>query len=111
MHKYGARRTEVDGITFASAAEARRYSELKLLERAGEIFDLALQPRFTLQPAFKHGGKHYRAIDYVGDFSYREKDSPQLIVEDVKGFPTPVFRLKEKLFLFHYPDIELRITP
>ena len=47
--KYGAIRTTVDGVTFASKAEARRYAELKLLEQAGEIKGLELQPKFDIE--------------------------------------------------------------
>jgi dsDNA-binding SOS-regulon protein len=66
MSKYGAVRTEVDGISFASKKEARRYSELKLLERAGEIADLQLQPRFPLTV------NGVRVCTYVADFQYRD---------------------------------------
>ena len=50
--------------------ESRRYKELKLLERAGEISNLKLQPRFLLQDSFKKNGKTYRKIEYVADFMY-----------------------------------------
>ena len=55
MNKYHAIKTTVDGITFDSRAEARRYRELKLLERAGVIENLVLQPKFELQPKYKIG--------------------------------------------------------
>lgn len=96
MSKYGAVRTEVDGITFASKREARRYSELKLLERAGEIADLELQPRY---PLVVNGVK---VCTYVGDFLYRPTFRgavmAQPVVEDAKGFKTPEYKLKAKLF-------------
>ena len=50
-HKYNAIPTTVDGIRFASKREARRYLELKLLQKAGHISDLELQPRFRLMSA------------------------------------------------------------
>lgn len=96
MSKYGAVRTEVDGISFASRKEARRYSELKLLERAGEIADLKLQPRY---PLVVNGVK---VCTYVADFSYhptfRGAVMAQATVEDAKGFKTPEYKLKAKLF-------------
>lgn len=93
MSKYGAVRTEVDGITFASKKEARRYSELRLLERAGEIGALTLQPRYPL----KVNGK--LVCTYVADFEYYPADSGKpRIVEDAKGVRTPVFAIKAKLF-------------
>ena len=105
--KYNARRTLYDGIWFASKREAARYAELNLLERAGEISDLKLQPSFELQPAFVHNGKRERAIRYVADFEYIEKGVR--IVEDVKGVGTPVFKLKRKMMLFVH-GIEIRVT-
>ncbi|WP_416330384.1 DUF1064 domain-containing protein, partial [[Clostridium] innocuum] len=48
--KYGAVKTEVDGIMFDSKREASRYQELRLLEQAGEITNLRLQVPFELIP-------------------------------------------------------------
>jgi hypothetical protein len=95
-------RTEVDGISFASKAEAKRYQELKLLEKAGEIMDLRLQPRYDV-----HFGDH-KICTYVGDFEYYRKLSEkieagqaiskwQYVLEDVKGMATQTYRLKKKL--------------
>lgn len=106
--KYNARPTEIDGQRFDSQAEARRYEELRLLQRAGVIHDLVIHPRFELQPAFETDGKRHRAIYYEGDFQYREDG--RLVVEDVKGVETVLFKLKVKLFLYKYPKVELRIT-
>ena len=57
-NKYNATKTTVDDIKFDSIGESRRYSELKLLERAGAISELELQPRFELQPSFKKNGRN-----------------------------------------------------
>lgn len=108
-NKYNATKTEIDGYLFDSRAEARRYQELKLLERVGEIQDLQLQPRFVLQDKFQnpeHGA--IRAIQYKADFKYIEKG--ETIIEDVKGMETPVFKIKRKLFLKRYPELRFRIT-
>src|SRR5690606_18088184 len=109
-NKYGNRKVEMDGVVFDSLAERNRYVELKLLLAAGAISDLELQPRFELQPSFKRGRKTVRRIEYVADFAYTENG--QRVVEDVKSPATltTVFRLKEKLFLFRYADLELRIV-
>jgi hypothetical protein len=87
--KYGNRKTTVDGITFHSAREARRYGELKLLEKAGKIEQLELQPRFKL---LVNGCP---ICTYVGDFFYYERGQP--VVEDAKGFRTREYKLKKKL--------------
>jgi hypothetical protein len=110
MSKYNARVTYVDGIRFASKAEARRYTELKLLERAGEITGLKLQPKFEIHPAFRLRGKRHQAVHYIGDFEYYQKGGFERIVEDVKGHPTDLFKLKAKMFMCRYPHIELRIV-
>ena len=90
MSKYNAVRTVVDGITFASKAEARRYGELKLAQAAGEIYGLALQPKF---PLVVNGVK---VATYIADFEYFT-DGARRVIEDVKGVRTPVYRLKKKL--------------
>ena len=106
-HKYHAVATVIDGIRFASKAEARRYAELKLLEKAGKIAGLRCQPKYEIHPAFRVRGEKHRAIHYVGDFEYIENGV--CIVEDVKGVETPLFKLKAKMFICRYPHIELRI--
>jgi hypothetical protein len=93
--KYRAVKTVVDGVTFASKAEARRYQELRLLQRAKKITRLECQPEF---PIAVNGVK---VAKYVADFRYDtvpwDYEPVETIVEDVKGMPTPVYRLKKKL--------------
>lgn len=105
--KYHNRKTIVDGIKFDSRLEARRYQELRLLERAGQITDLKLQPEYELQPAFKKNGKAYRRIAYKADFSYFSVMEGKVIVEDTKGYVTKEYSLKKKLFEYHYPDLTI----
>lgn len=107
MNKYRNKKVIADGEEFDSKKEGNRYKELRLLERAGEISNLELQPRFLLQDKFKKNGKTYRKIEYVADFKYIENGKK--IVEDVKGIQTDVFKLKHKIFEKVYPDLELRI--
>lgn len=108
--KYGAIKTEIDGITFASRAEARRYMDLKLLERAGKISNLQTQPKFPLIITGTKIGT------YIADFSYIDltQKGPQgqsgcTITEDVKSKPTrtPVYRLKMKLMAVLYPGVKI----
>jgi hypothetical protein len=87
----------VDGITFASKAEARRYMELKDLERRGYIGNLELQPRY---PLIVNGVK---CADFVADFRYRSLGvGPREVVEDVKGMDLPMGRLKRKMVKAQY---------
>jgi hypothetical protein len=96
-HKYGAVKTEVDGIVFASKKEAKRYQELKLLEKAGEIHSLKTQPAFDLNVV---GGFVKDIVTnvgrYVADFDYFDVRADTRVVEDVKGFKTPLYRWKKK---------------
>ena len=107
MNKYKNKKTQVDMYVFDSIAESRRYKELALLEKAGEIENLQLQPKFLLQESFKKNGKTYRKIEYIADFMYEEKG--KVIIEDVKVMETKEFKIKRKLFEYKYPDLELKL--
>jgi hypothetical protein len=97
-HKYGAVRTEVDNIRFSSKAEAKRYGELKLLEKAGLIRGLQTQVAIPLD-TFTNTGR-VRVGVYVADFRYQriipDGGEWELVTEDVKGFRTPLYRWKKK---------------
>jgi hypothetical protein len=103
MSKYRARRTTVDGITFDSAGEARRYQELKLMERAGVIGNLKRQVIFNLNV----NGIHI--CEYRADFVYEDHEWMAVTVEDFKGFRTAEYRLKRKLMAACH-GIEIRET-
>lgn len=107
MNKYRNKKVIVEDYVFDSIQESRRYKELKLLLRAGQISNLELQPHFLLQDSFKKNGKTYRKIEYIADFKYIENG--KTIVEDVKGLQTDVFKIKHKLFEKKYPELELKI--
>lgn len=102
MNKYRNKKTTINGITFDSRLEGKRYKELKLLERANLIEEL------TLQPSFKKNGKTIRAITYKADFSYIDKEKNCLIVEDTKGMKTRDYLIKKKLFEYKFPDLTIR---
>ena len=99
MNKYYNKKTTIDGITFDSKIEAKRYKELKLMEQAGLIKDLVLQPQYELLKGFKRRGKIYRKITYIADFAYFDNEKNRKVIEDVKGFETKDFKLKLKYFL------------
>ena len=110
MTKYGAKKTTIDGITFASKLEATRFQQLRLLEKAGEITALVLQPEFQILRGFINPdtGEKIRSRFYVGDFQYIENGTNKMIVEDTKGVETDVFRLKWDLVRSMYPQFEFR---
>lgn len=109
--KFGNVKVKIDGHNFDSKKEAKRYGELLLLEAAGEIGRLELQPKYVLQDAFYHRGAPHRAITYTADFSYWEKG--QKVVEDVKSPPTrrkTDYVIRKKLFLKQHPEIVFKET-
>lgn len=112
MSKYRNKKTVVDGITFDSAKEARRWQELCLLHKSGVIIDLQRQAEYQLAPAVRIGGRMKPALKYKADFKYIsfEKDPFGLIiVEDVKGVKTAVFRIKQHLMKTIH-SIEILLT-
>ena len=111
--KYHNKKTVADGIKFDSRLEAERYAQLKMMERAGVIRDLELQPEYELIPSFKKDGKTWRKTVYKADFRYILAEDDRIIIEDVKGSTavmTDVFRLKQKLFEYRYPELTIKIV-
>ena len=117
MAKYGNRKVTVDGIVFDSHKEARRYGYLSLLEKAGEITNLARQVEYELIPVQKQVTEYTdkkgktrhktivleRAVKYIADFVYYDK-SGNLVVEDTKSTATKTkeYVIKRKLMLYMY---------
>lgn len=99
--KYHNRKVSVDGILFDSAREARRYGELRLLEKGGYISNLRLQVPFELIPNQKNidGKVVERKVSYIADFVYLDRDG-RTVVEDSKGMKTEVYKLKKKLMRY-----------
>ena len=111
--KYHNKKTVLDGIKFDSKLEAERYAQLKMMECAGVIRDLELQPEYELIPSFKKYGKTWRKTVYKADFRYILAEDDKTIIEDVKGSVsviTDVFRLKQKLFEYKYPEYTISIV-
>ena len=81
----------VEGIRFDSKAEAKRWGQLRLLERANQIRDLERQVTYRLEVNSELVSR------YVADFRYFDRARSEWVVEDVKGVRTPEFKLKAKL--------------
>lgn len=106
MSKYYNQKITVDGITLDSRKEYRRFRELCLMERAGEIDNLERQVKFELIPTQKKNGKVLeRACSYVADFVYNENG--EQVVEDTKGIRTEAYKIKRKMMRWLY-GIEIK---
>jgi Protein of unknown function (DUF1064) len=92
MNKYHAQRTVIDGISFASKKEAKYYGELQMAKKAGAL-------KFFLRqiPIQLPGGARY-----ICDFLEFWSDG-QIRFVDVKGFKTPIYKLKKKMVEAAYP--------
>lgn len=111
MSKYKSKKVTIDGITFDSKKEARRYQELKILEKANIISDLKLQVKYVLIPAqrepdvigkrggIKKGSLIERECSYIADFVYTDSKG-KIRVEDTKGVRTKEYIIKRKLMLY-----------
>jgi len=95
-HKYGAVKVERDGFTFDSKKEGRRYDDLLLLKRSGDVV------MFLHQVPFRMPG-----TKYVADFLVFWKDG-SVTVEDVKGMKTDTYKLKKRMMAIHFPEVEIQ---
>jgi hypothetical protein len=98
--KYRSQKVEQDGIKFDSKKEARRWSELQMMQVEGQISGLKRQVPFVLAPAVKLEGEARTkpALRYVADATYMQDG--QMVVEDTKSAPTrktPIYRAKKHL--------------
>ena len=101
--KYHNQKIEVNGNTFDSLKEYRRYCDLSMLQKAGIITDLQRQVEIELIPAqyAEVNGKRKcieRKCSYIADFVYYENGKK--VVEDTKGVKTKEYIIKRKLCLF-----------
>lgn len=89
--KYGAKKTELDGVTYDSKAEAEYAAKLKLREKAGEVGGIEIQRPF---PILING---FSVGVYRADFCFIDhKEDGRLRVIDVKGYDTPLSKFKRK---------------
>lgn len=109
--KYGNKHVVVDGIRFDSQAEAKRWGELRELEKQGLISHLERQPKFKFvingQKVVSRSERYPngRQVSWKGDFAYF--DGHHRIVEDVKGFRTKEFILKKAFVEAIWPAVRI----
>lgn len=100
-NKFNASKIKLDGMTFDSNKEFKRYIELKAMQQRAEIFDLQHHTKFELAPKTKFEGEKRTkpALRYYADFTYFTADGA-FVVEDVKSVVTrklPSYRNKKHL--------------
>ncbi len=96
--KYKNQPMEADGHKFASKKERNRYFELKLMRLSHDIHGLLLQPRYPIEiGGIKVRFASGRQLTYVADFEYWDVKLGRLVVEDVKGMKTQVYKIKKAL--------------
>lgn len=110
--KYHAKKVSIQGETFDSKREARRFLELQMMEKAGRISGLQRQKKFVLVPAQyepdttgPRGGRIKgklleREVAYYADFVYWDEEAKEFVIEDTKGVRTPEYIIKRKLMLW-----------
>lgn len=109
--KYGNKRVMVDDIRFDSQAEAKRWCELRELEKQGIISHIERQPKFKFvingQKVVSRSDRYPngRQVSWKGDFAYF--DGHHRIVEDVKGFRTKEFILKKAFVEAIWPAVRI----
>ncbi|SFG65344.1 DUF1064 domain-containing protein [Lachnobacterium bovis] len=108
--KYHAKKVVIDGITFDSKKEGKRYKQLVEMQEKGEISNLQRQVKYLLIPAqrepntigprggIKKGKLLERECSYIADFVYDMNGSK--VVEDTKGMRTTEYIIKRKLMLY-----------
>ena len=120
-NKYYSKKISADGMIFDSKKEFKRWNELRMLEKSGQIRDLKRQVKFVLIPAqrepdtigpkggIKPGRLLEREVAYIADFTYLqplpfadEADTGVLVVEDTKGMRTKDYILKRKMMLYFH---------
>lgn len=93
--KYANNRTEIDGQTFDSKAEARYWTHLQIRLKAGEISNLRRQVAFELAPSVIIAGRKRPPLRYIADFVWEE--GGKTVVADVKGPMPDAYRIKRHL--------------
>ena len=87
---------------FRSLGELKRWIVLRAREKRGEIRNLTSQPVFPIIIE----GKSLKSLKrYEADASYFEGNTQ--VVEDFKGFRTPIYKVKKELVEILYPGVTI----
>ena len=106
--KYGSFKCMINDIIFDSVMEARYYVYLLDEKAYGNIESFEMQKTYELIPSIKDkNGKKHRATTYIADFVIKYKNGVESVI-DIKGKKTEVFKIKEKMLLYFYPEIDFK---
>jgi hypothetical protein len=108
--KYRSKRCVIDGETFHSIGEGKRWVLLRHMERTGQIINLRRQVKFDLHAHSEKGYGNPRIGGYVADFVYQGGAGDMPVVEDWKGVQTPLSAWKQKHFVAEYPLHIFKLT-
>lgn len=109
-NKYNNQKTIYNGIRYDSKREAEKAQELDMLKQSGEVIDWTAHPRYLLIPRYiNRDGKIVRPTHYIPDFWVKYRDGGEVVI-DIKGFQTPEFKLKMKMFNYRYKDKNLELV-
>lgn len=119
MAKYKNKTMRVNGMTFQSVKEGKRYITLLDMQQHGYISELETQVKYVLIPAqrepdtvgvkggVKKGKLIEREVSYLADFRYFDNRTKEYVVEDTKGVKTKDYIIKRKLML-HVHGIKIK---
>lgn len=115
MSKYNNKKTIINNILFDSKREGEYYEELCFMQQDHSdegVKSFILQPKFLLQEAFNKDGTHYRPIYYIADFDVIYNSGKREIIDVKSDFTKKmsVFRLKQRLFDYKFPNLTLVIV-
>lgn len=103
--KFGNQKVLIDGRTFDSRLEGRRYEQLKQLQAAGEVDHFLCQVPFWIAPGVRY------VVDFmiVWKSRFHSNSADQWVVyEDVKGHLTQTSRTKIKT-VEHLYGVQIKI--
>lgn len=107
MSKYNSKKVVIDNLTFDSKVESEYYKYLLEQQELGLVESFIVHPKYLLQDKFESSTERIQAIYYISDFQVNYSDGHVEVI-DIKGLPTEGAKLKRKLFLKLYPDLNLK---
>jgi len=99
--KFKAKKVVIDGHTFDSKLEAKRWSQLKLMQAAGKISHIKSHPSLPIEINGKPCGSYEADSGYIED--------GKVVIEEVKGAViTDGFSFKWRVLKALYPNYIFR---